>query len=350
MMHGGDIYRNRVRMDFSVNLNPMGPPEAIAGLLEKANSRLSVYPDLHQAAVREAVAAYEGTTPDRVIAGNGASELFMAAIRAIRPGKALLFEPCYTGYAHVLRAADCEIYSAVLSEDAEFSLTVGDLRAMEETKPDVVLVCDPVNPTGRNLQEEVLLTLLDRAEELGIAVILDESFWLLSDGSEKEVGNRQRLFDGREKLYRIRSLTKTLALPGIRMGYTVSSPENTALLGRQLPEWNLSAAAEEIITGGLGILAGSDYLTESRKMIKRERFFLAGMLTNAGLKVYPSDTCFLLLKGPAGLSDAFLKRGILIRDCGEYGGLCEGTCRIAVKNHPENLLFAETLQEVLHEF
>lgn len=349
MRHGGDIYRNRIRMDYSVSLNPLGPPETILEALKEKTARLRVYPDPEQTAVRDAIAAYEHVDTDRVIAGSGASELFMAIARAVRPKRALLFEPGYTGYAHALQAAGCEICSVILPEDRGFALSGEDASRIDEVKPDVVILSDPVNPTGKNPEDEVLTRLIDRAEKQGCAVILDESFMLLSGKAEKDRDGSRNWLKNRNHVFVVRSLTKTLALPGIRMGYALSGPRNITEIEKQLPEWNLSTVSEEAIVEGCAVLGQTDYLRRSHEMIVRERAFLSGALSGAGLKVFPSDTCYLLFCGPAGLYEAFLKRGILIRDCGGIPGLRRGFCRIAVKDHTENLLFAENLREVMHE-
>nr|MCR4691574.1 hypothetical protein [Lachnospiraceae bacterium] len=85
MNHGGDIYRNKVKMDFSVNLNPMGTPEGVLAAVERSIASCGAYPDIEQESVRALLGKYTGCRPEQIIAGNGASELIMAGIRAFSP-------------------------------------------------------------------------------------------------------------------------------------------------------------------------------------------------------------------------------------------------------------------------
>ncbi|MCR5674109.1 MAG: aminotransferase class I/II-fold pyridoxal phosphate-dependent enzyme [Lachnospiraceae bacterium] len=349
-MHGGDIYRNRVRLDYSVSLNPLGAPEEVRRALEGSLERLGEYPDPAQDAVRFAISGLERIPAERIIAGNGASELLMAAVRAIAPRRVLLFEPGYTGYAHALHAANCEICTLTLAEGSGFALTAEALAEMDRVRPDVVLIGDPVNPTGRNQEDGLLSALIDRAGQIGCSVILDESFFLLSDKAAREEDVAHRLPENGDHLLLLRSLTKVLAMPGIRMGYLISSERRIREIRAQLPEWNLPVTAEEAICAGCEVLARGAYLSRTRETIRTERAFLSDLLASAGCGVFAGETCFLLFTGPAGLGEALLKKGILIRDCNDFTGLRPGFFRIAVRGHADNLLFAEAFREVMHEF
>ena len=120
MQHGGDIYRNKVKMDHSVNLNPLGIPAEVLSAVRSSLDRAGVYPDLLQGAVREEIAASVGGSSTSVLAGSGASELLMGAVRVIMPKKALLFEPCFSGYQHALASVGCEICHHILTEEKGF--------------------------------------------------------------------------------------------------------------------------------------------------------------------------------------------------------------------------------------
>ena len=101
-MHGGDIYNNRIDIDHSVNLNPIRHPDmdrSLEDALREGARKSGYYPDISQKALRTAISEADEADADCVIAGCGASELLMAAVAMILPRKALLIEPCYTGYA-----------------------------------------------------------------------------------------------------------------------------------------------------------------------------------------------------------------------------------------------------------
>ena len=346
MHHGGDIYRNKIIADFSVNLNPAGTPGEVAEAAHNSLLRIKEYPDIEQEAVKTAVAEWEGVDREWIAAGNGASELIMAAVRAVRPGRALLFEPAYSGYEYALRAAGCGIRRVFQKEENGFALTEEELLELDE-ETDLLFVCDPANPSGLNLDPGILAALLDRAADLGIRVLLDRSFYLMSDRAEGEDRGHDRMLQQYDNLYILSSLTKLFASPGIRMGYILSRKENIEEIQKQLPEWNLSVTAEEAVKAGCRALIGTAFAEETRELIRRERAFLAELLAEKGLKVFESQSAFLLFKGPDDLYVRLLQRGILIRDCSSFPGLGRGYYRIAVKNHADNLLFKQALEEVL---
>ncbi|MCR5120286.1 MAG: aminotransferase class I/II-fold pyridoxal phosphate-dependent enzyme [Lachnospiraceae bacterium] len=347
MRHGGDIYRNKVNMDFSVNLNPTGTPEEMLNAVREALKDASLYPDIKQEKVRKAIAGYVGTSPECVYAGNGAAELIMAVVRAVRPERTLIFDPAFSGYEHALNAVGCRIIRHTLKEENGFELTRDDLKLFDKDT-DMVFICDPVNPTGCNIPDEIIEEILKKAVENDIAVCVDESFMLLS---KKALMPRRTDYAAaiREygKLYIIRSLTKFFAMPGIRMGYVLSSPEGIDKIRRQLPEWNLPVTAEAAVIEGMKLLKDSDIVKNSLAVTEKGLKYLTAELKKHGLKVFDSNTSFLLCKGPGILYEKLLERGVLVRDCSEDPGLGCGFYRIAVKDHESNVKLSAIIGEIL---
>lgn len=344
MKHGGDIYNNSVEMDFSVNLNPLGPPAKVTQVLEKAIEKAPFYPDIEQREVRSVIARGEGIDISNVYAGNGASEIIMALVRAVNPGKALLFEPGFSGYEYALNAAGCHIEHHLLCEKNGFVMKEEDIEALTDDL-DIIFICDPGNPVGRNIEDDVIVSILDKTRECGIIVCLDESFFLMSDKSQRgDVLKRSELVERYENLVIIRSLTKILAMPGIRMGYVLSQPENIRRIRAQLPEWNLSVTSEACIRAGAELLHETDFLQRTIEEIRTGRNYLTQELRNIGFTVFDSDTGFILFKGPEDLYERLLKKQILIRDCSDFKGLNKGFYRIAVKNQEENSRLIQALR------
>ena len=353
MTHGGDIYRNKVHMDFSVNLNPCGTPEEVTKAFQEGLLRCDQYPDPEQEAVRGVIAEKLGIHAENVIAASGASALLMATVRAIRPKKALLFEPAFSGYRYALTAAGCEITVCNTAEETGFVLTEKELDAIHQDM-DLVFVCDPASPSGKNIEEDVLKKLFSRAEAIGASVLLDESFYQLSDAwmrrDQRKPGSGDhaaRYLQSYDNLIIIRSLTKTLALPGIRIGYALSGRDLIQKVKDQLPQWDLSVPGEKAILAGMRVLYESEYLLSSHDRIQEERRYLTDSLQSMGLFVFASNAPYLLLKGPKDLYQKLLEQGILIRDCSDYEGLGQGYFRIAVKQHEENEALIKTRRGIL---
>lgn len=346
MDHGGDIYRNKVNIDFSINLNPMGAPKEVMDGAAAALYKAYVYPDIRQDRIRGTIADYIGVASWQVCAGSGASELIMALVRAAGPKRALLYEPCFSGYEHALKAQGAEIKKHLLKKENGFAIMSEDVRALTDDV-DMVFICNPGNPSGAVLDKEVLTQILDRAKEKEIFVCLDESFLALSDkGEEMEPGTQEFLINQYRNLAIVRSLTKVFALPGIRMGYLLSGEQNIERVRAQLPEWNLSAIAQGAMEAGIEVLKRGTFIQKSIAGIKHERQFLTEKLTELGMEVFPSDTCFILFEGPEGLCEKLLARGILIRNCSSFSGLSGRYYRIAVRDHEDNRALVQAIKEV----
>ncbi len=347
MNHGGDIYNNKVDIDLSVSLNPCKMPDEIRRALQESIDKAQFYPDIRQEALREELAGYLKLERDMVYFGNGASELLMSVVRAVKPKKALLFEPCFSGYERALKSFGCDVASHILNEENGFKIGRDDIKALS-SDTDILFLCDPSNPAGCNLDEDILTELLNSAKKNKATVVLDESFYQMSEGYKKGGEERSRkLLDEYEDLYIVRSFTKLFAMPGIRTGFVLSSPENIKALISKLPEWNISVTSAEAAKAGIRLLSEGEFLKQTHELISKEREHLAEALNGFGFTVFESDTCFILFKGPEELYPALLERGILIRDCSSFKGLSKGSYRTGVRDASDNERFISAVKGVL---
>ena len=183
-LHGGDVYRNDVRLDFSVNLNPYPMPSAVTEAMQAGISEIHQYPDPVQQKLREGIASLEGVSADNVICGNGASELILAIVRLLAPGKVLLPVPSFYGYRHALNALldhemsknkKLEIKEYFLKEDNDFLLTTDFVSEITDDT-DLVILANPNNPTGRCIGADVLEAVIEKCNQMGTALLIDECF------------------------------------------------------------------------------------------------------------------------------------------------------------------------------
>lgn len=347
MSHGGDIYRNKVDIDFSVNLNPLGIRPEMKEALSKALERSNEYPDSKQSLVREKMADLEDLDYGNVFAGCGASELISAIVRSIRPGNALIYAPSYTGYERALDAAGVDILYHNTMKESGFDLTMEDAASITD-KTDLVFLCDPINPTGKNLKEDVLNEMIRKAHEAGAGVILDESFYLLSERCEGSYRTKSiDLLRKYDNLYILRSFTKLFCVPGIRAGVVFGSHEGIREIAKQVPEWNLPVTSEAVISTGYDIMKSGSFLRDTLEAVRSGRNYLTENLKGFGFEVYDSDTSFILFEAPEGLQTKLLAKRILIRECDDYAGLGNGYYRIAVRNEEDNNKLIKAIGECL---
>lgn len=342
MAHGGDIYNNRIELDYSVNLSMLGVPEAVKDRMLSCIDDISRYPEYDYMSIRKALAEYEGCDWDNISCTNGASEAFMAIAHAIRPVKALLVAPGFYGYEYCLKAVDCSIEYYYPSEEANFILGEDYLDRIDSSI-DMVFLGNPNNPTGQYIDGKLLDRICNQCRENNIILVLDECFYLF--GREKSQGiNRIRDYSN---VIVVNAFTKIFALAGLRIGYIMADCEIIRSINRHLPEWNVSVMGAEAIKGCIEILEDGSYLNELRDAVSVEREYLVCELRSLGIEVYESQVNFLLIKTEQNIYEELKKRGILIRDCSDYTGLDRGYYRIAVMSREKNVRLVESIRAVM---
>ncbi|NLL78871.1 MAG: aminotransferase class I/II-fold pyridoxal phosphate-dependent enzyme [Clostridiales bacterium] len=341
-IHGGDIYRNRVEHDFSVNINPFGMPETVREALHKAVENCSAYPDSKAEQLKAAVGEMSGVPKEYLLFGNGASELFMAVIHGIHPNRIVIPVPSFYGYEYAAESVRGEILFYEMKEDNAFAMDSGIFSVLTENT-DLLFLANPNNPTGQRMSRTCLEELLCHCREKGIYVVLDECFVEFC-GEEFSMMGKIDLFDN---LILVRAFTKLFSIPGVRLGYLVCS--NRILseqIRRQLPEWNLSSFAQ---AAGCACAGQIRFIKQTEDFVKEERKFLEEGLKKMGLSVFPGEANFILFYSDYALYERLLERKILIRDCGNFRGLYKGFYRIAVKSREENEILLKAMGEILWE-
>jgi len=339
MIHGGDIYRNEVELDFSININPLGMPDRVRQALLAAVDTCTRYPDIEVQKLTEAVSNMLGIPKNFILFGNGASELFQAVVHTLKPQKIWIPVPSFYGYEHVAGSSECEVCYFFTKEEQDFS---PDEKVVNVIPPDtdLIFLANPNNPTGTLLSREVLVRILDYCKEQNIYVVLDECFIEFCEGADSMLSKIKQY----ENLMIVRAFTKIFAIPGVRLGYLISSNEELLQKTKlHLPEWNISTFAE---AAGTACAGEQEFIEQTRIFVAAEREFLINGLSEMGLTVYPGSANFLMLKTELPLYEELLKQKILIRDCSNYKGLANGFYRIAVKKREENEKLLEKIGEI----
>lgn len=340
--HGGDIYRNQIRLDFSVNTNPLGMPDPVKEALHQAVEEAENYPDIRAQALSAAVTEQLQVRKEQIVFGNGASELFHAVLHAIKPSKILIPVPSFLGYEEAAKAIDCEVIFYEMKKEENFCLTDRILDVLDENI-SLVFLANPNNPVGNLVEPELIFQIAEKCRQCDITLVLDECFMELT-GKEQTYSFLKRL-DEFPNVVVIRAFTKLYAIPGVRLGYLVCEQNLAEKIRLQLPEWNLSVFAQR---AGVAAIKEQEYIARAVVCIQTQRQFLLEELQAAGCSVFDSDADYLLFYSEMPLYELFLQRGILIRDCSNFRGLQRGYYRIAVKSEEQNRMFAEVLREI-HE-
>lgn len=336
--HGGNIYEHPHCVDFSANLNPLGMPDVARAVLRQSVDAFANYPDPSCRDLVSSICTFEGVLSAQVVPCAGASDAFARICQVLRPAKALVCAPGYSGYEQSLEQVGAQVAYHLLDECHGFAVGYDFAEAIDSSI-DVVFLANPNNPTGLGVSHKVLLACLDAARAAHATVVLDECFidLTLHQGSNDLLAIYPNLVIAK-------ALTKTFALAGLRVGYALCGDMELATRLRNAGQpWAVSVPAQ---LAGVACLSERGYLADSRSYIACEREVLAQALEAAGMVVVPGVANYLLFKAPRNLCDAFLEHGILVRSCDNYVGLDKCWHRIAVRTAEQNALFIQALKEV----
>ena len=338
--HGGNIGRHDILYDFSANLNPLGMPESVKKAAAAAVEYSDKYPDPYCRGLVKKLAEHESFPEKKIVCGNGADDLIYRTIHALRPAKAVITAPTFSEYAKALTEVDCKITEYGLDERNGFALDEGILSELK-SGTDMLILCNPNNPTGRLINRELLDRICKKCGENGIFFLCDECFTDLAEGGNEH--SARSCINGNIAV--LKAFTKTFAMAGLRLGYALfGSPKLAERVRSSGQFWSVSAPAQ---AAGIAALDETGYINPARKIISTERKFLSEKLRNFGFTVYPSDANFILFRCGIPLDEMLLNEKILIRNCANFDSLGEGYFRIAVRTHEENEALCSAAERVI---
>ncbi len=342
--HGGDVYTRPIELDFSANINPLGTPEGVFQAVRESLKDLSHYPDPYCRDLTEAICRHEGVPQHYVLCGNGAAELIFAFCFALKPKKALVPAPTFCEYENGLTAVGCQVEHFYLKESRDFALGEDFLACLRETDAEVLMLCNPNNPTGLVIAPDLMEKICETCQERGIRLFLDSCFLDLTEGGETDP------MTGKLETYRnlliLKAFTKSYGMAGLRLGYCLSADQAllTAMSSQTQP-WNVSIPAQR---AGVAALREKAFLERACKIIHTQRPVLLAALTRLGFRVIPSRTNYILFHSERELAAPLLEKGIQIRSCDNYPGLSQGWYRIAVKGPEENEKLIHAMEEIVY--
>lgn len=321
--------------DFAVNVRGARPPSWLLERLARRLADLARYPSAADtAAAVAAVAARHGVDEDRVLLLAGGSEGF-SLLPALGPRCPVLLAPSFTEPEAVFTAAGTPARHAVLAPP--FRLDGAVPGAVIPEAADLVVLGNPTNPTGVLHPREAVLAL----RRPGRLLVVDEAFADAVPGEPESLAG-----SGLPDVLVLRSLTKTWALAGLRVGYAIGAPDVLNRLASRRPHWPLGTLQLEAVTA----CCAPDTLASARAEAQRFALMRAQMsaaLAGLGLHVVDGQAPFVLftVPDPPLIRKRLRARGIAVRRCDTFVGLPDGYLRAAVR--PEWPLLVEALREVL---
>jgi len=344
-LHGGDIYEAKRKfkgevIDFSANINPLGLPSELKRVLYRNFDKIRHYPDPGARNITERIAKYWEISDENILLGNGSAELIHLIMSSYKPKTTLIPVPTFSEYERAAKMVNSRIKYLKLREKEDFKLNLSGVG-----KSDLFFLCNPNNPTGN------LIFKNDKAiDKLPAKLsIIDETFmdFLPNQGDYTLIRKAAK----KKRVAVLRTFTKFFSLPGLRIGYAIAHREVINKLRQHQVPWSINSLAQ---IAAEKILNNKEYISKTYKLIEKERDFLSGELAKIkGLRVYPSVANFLLTKiEKPGITSKFLKellikKGVLIRDCGNFRNLGDNYIRVAVRTHKENLKLLAALKDAI---
>ena len=315
--HGGPdgrLDRCEVKLDFSVNSNPFGPPK---GLLEHLNTlNLSPYPDPAYPAAHAAVANYHGVAPgdivlDKVVLGGAAELTYRLSACYLKPGRSVLVAaPGFGEYSRAAGLYGAQVYNlSVYSRGAEPDAD-RLVRAVQETRPTLVWLAQPNNPTGHAWSTGSLERVAEVCREHDALLVIDAAYLELSRAAPDLPNSALVLVP----------LTKTFAIAGLRAGYALAPPEVAETLRRAAPPWSVSTPAAAAVVWCRSD-DGQAFVRETVPELLELREAFQGGLRKLEFRVW--DTCSSFFLVEVGDAPAFTAQardaGFRVRDASSFG-------------------------------
>ncbi|MFH0789765.1 MAG: cobyric acid synthase [Pseudomonadota bacterium] len=348
--HGGNIRQladsagldPKDLLDFSANINPLGPPEWLRPLINANMDSLVHYPDPTCSQLIEALAAHYKVGKEEILVGNGSSELIYQVPRALGLSRVLIPVPSYLDYIRAAEQTGMTVERFFLKESQEFR-PVLTLLEDKLTDYDLMILGQPNNPTGLSVEAEALRTMARRHPSR--LFLIDEAFADFIEGLDSLTRDRP------SNVIVLRSFTKFFAIPGLRLGWALADPEIARKVRRLLPPWSVNTLAQKV---GQAALNDQTYAEQTRALVKKLREELRLNLQGlSGLKVYPGESNFLLLRinlknlTAPRLASKLLARGMAVRVCENFEGLDNRFFRVAVRTSEENERLCRALSQTL---
>ena len=330
-------------IDFSSNVNPHIISDLGKYVLEGLEKSRS-YPDINYTNLRNNISDYIKVDSELIIPGNGATEIIYLLMKSIKRRLAIL-NPTFSEYGRGAKLNNLEIIDFHLKEENNFSIDLDEIQKNMD-KFDSLFICNPNNPNGKVKDLNELLNLMIENDKL---LIVDETF--MEFVGEEEKYSLINKIEQTSNLFILKAVTKFFGMPGLRLGYGVTSNKHIIKNIYEYKEpWTINSFAENLSNY---LFKDKEYINGSKDYYINERKFMLEELRKiSGLKVYDTDTNFVLIKLDDDEANSlklelFEKYNILIRDASNFIGLDKSYIRVAIKSHNDNKVLIESLRKIL---
>jgi histidinol-phosphate aminotransferase len=291
----------------NTNESPFGPsPRALEAIRAAVSDSLRLYPDPEATDLREALAAHHGVQPDQVFVGNGSDEVLAHAFASLlKQPKPLLFpDITYSFYPVWARLFGVAFETVPLDHDMR--VRIADYRR----EAGAIVIANPNAPTSMALSLADIVRLLD--DHPDIPVLIDEAY--VDFGAESAV----KLIDRYPNLLVVRTMSKSRALAGLRVGYALGDAGLIEALRRVKDSFNSYPLGCPAQAGATASVRDDAYFRDSCARVVAGRNAMTQALTGLGFRVLPSSANFVFATHPArpgpDFAAALRQHAVLVRN------------------------------------
>lgn len=357
--HGSDLEKIEVIYgikkeeitSFAANVNPLGISPKLRTSLSERIDAITGYPDREYTSLRKCIASYIDADMEHIIVGNGSTELISLFIQITHPKKAFILGPTYSEYEREisLNGGSCHYYR--LKEESDFKLEVTDLNQELSTGYDLLIICNPNNPTSTSIPNSDMRKILDTCKQKGILCMVDETYVEFTEDMDRITS--VPLTEYYNNIIILRGISKFFAAPGLRLGYAVcGNMDLIKEVNKRKNPWTINTLAA--IAGEI-MFADEEYINETKTLIRNERIRICESLNNCkNVKVYPPTANFVMVKilktgvTAADLFDAAIRKGFMIRDCSTFPFLDQTFIRFCFMSPEKNTELLNLLLDILN--
>ena len=335
-------------VSFSANVNPKGISPLLRKTLSERLDAITSYPDREYTSLRRSIADYVHSEPEHIIVGNGSTELISLFIQIEHPKKALVLGPTYSEYEREIFLGGGATHYYPLKESDEFRLDLSDFTNHLNESVDLLVICNPNNPTSSSITRDSMRRILDVCKQYNIFVMVDETYVEFADHMDEITS--VPLTHYYNNIIILRGTAKFFAAPGLRLGYAVTGNRDLveAINTRKNP-WTINSLA---VIAGESMFSDDAYIRQTKELISLERTNVYETLKLCpDFKPYPPSANFILAKilkngvTSQKLFDRAIRRGMMIRDCSTFPFLDQKYIRFCFMMPQDNKRLLDCLMD-----
>ncbi len=325
------------------NENPKGTSPKVVEALKRDAHKAYLYPDDSMFELKEALSKRFEVADENIIIGAGSDQILEFISRALLDENSSVLMSAVTFAMYEIYAKQM---GAKIVRTSSYEHKVDEfIEAYREHKPKIIYLCTPNNPTGDATSKEDVLAIIDAVEKETM-VVVDGAYMEYASAKDAKYAITPNDLLGYENVIYLGTFSKAYGLGGLRVGYGIAQKGLIRELYKMRPPFNISTLS---LLGAIEACRDETFVEESialhQEQIKRYEKFA----DENGIEYIESYTNFITYLfdnrlDSTKISDALLKRGVIIRNLASYG---LNAIRITIGTQKQNDIFFKHFKEVM---